>query len=307
MADEAETAAPVETTTTAAETTQTTETKPETILETAGGEEKEVAVPATWPDDWRARMAGKDEATLKRLGRFTSPENVFKSFLQLEKKLSSGEAKQGLPENPTPEQVAEYRKANGIPEKADDYFSNLDGLVIGDADKPGLTAFAERMHSLNAPPAVVKEATKWYYETIEQQQAQAAEEDAQFRAETANTLRQEWGNNYKGNISLALSILDTAPPGLKENLLGARLADGRTLGDHPDALRWLTQLAHEINPASTVVPNAGASAGQAMTDEIASIEKRQREDRAGYFKDEAMQARYRDLLQARERMSAKAA
>src|SRR6185437_360505 len=50
----------------------------------ASGEAKE----PQWREDWREKFAGKDEKTLARLKRFASPENVFRSFLELEKKFS---------------------------------------------------------------------------------------------------------------------------------------------------------------------------------------------------------------------------
>jgi len=48
------------------------------------------------------------------------------------------------------------------------------------------------------------------------------------------------------------------------------------------------------------VPGAGANAGQAIADEIATIERTMRENRPAYNRDERMQARYRQLLEARE-------
>src|SRR3990167_10392063 len=54
------------------------------------------APPATWPDDWRGRFAGKDADALKRLNRFQSPEGVYKSWRSLEQRLSAGEIKSAL-------------------------------------------------------------------------------------------------------------------------------------------------------------------------------------------------------------------
>ena len=72
-------------------------------------------------DDWRTRLAGGDEKELKRLSRFASEADVYKAYRELEKKKSSGELKQALSKDATPEQIAEWRKENGIPETPDKY------------------------------------------------------------------------------------------------------------------------------------------------------------------------------------------
>jgi hypothetical protein len=64
-------------------------------------------------------------------------------------------------------------------------------------------------------------------------------------------------------------------------------------------------MAREINPAATVTESAGAT-GKGLEDEIREIEKFMREHRAEYYKDERMQARYVELLGAREKIQARA-
>ena len=103
---------------------------------TESGEEG-AAPPATWPDDWRGRLAGKDADALKRLNRFQSPEGVYKSWRSLEQRLSAGEIKSALPKDASDEQVAEWRKENGLPEKPDGYqLTRVIGREWTEADKP---------------------------------------------------------------------------------------------------------------------------------------------------------------------------
>jgi len=108
-------------------------------------------------------------------------------------------------------------------------------------------------------------------------------------------------------VNLISGLLDSAPAGVKDAIMGGRATDGSPMMSHPDVLRWLTGMALELNPQHTVVAGHGPNASAAIDNEITTIEKRMVDDRAGYFKDEKMQARYRDLISVRDRVKQKAA
>ena len=282
--------------------------KSETILEAAPDGKTPVA--ADWRDDWREELAGGDKKELKRLQRYKSMKDFHQASRASAQKLSEGPGKIGLASDASDEEVAAYRKDNGIPEKPDGYLENLpNGLVIGEDDKPLVNSFLERAHGKNADPVVVADTLDWYYDQQEEQVAEQSQSDKAYRAEGVEELRGEWGAEYKGNLNSALSFLDMAPQGdgdvsFKDNLLGARMADGTLLGDNPGALRWLAKLADDANPAGFVSPGAGMSQIDSVNDEIASIEKTMRTDRNAYDKDPKMQDRYLKLLGAQEKLSA---
>jgi hypothetical protein len=120
-----------------------------------------------------------------------------------------------------------------------------------------------------------------------------------LQQQNEEVLRGEWGSEYKLNLNLISGLLDTAPQGLKDQLLGARLADGSVLGNNPDTLRFLASLARTVNPVATVVPGAGGNAAQAIESEMASIQKLMGDKKSAYWKgpeSAKMQARYRDLI-----------
>ena len=120
---------------------------------------------ATWPEDWRDKFAGDDEKLLGRLKRFAGPENVVKSWLNAEKKISSGQMRFDLPENPTDEDLASYREANGIPGDWTEYSTDLpEGVVFGDEDKAVIDAFLESAHGANMPQEYVTPALQWYHQ-----------------------------------------------------------------------------------------------------------------------------------------------
>lgn len=274
------------------------------LLDGDGGEPSEpAAAPQDWPDDWRTRLAGDDEKTLKKLERFNSINDVVRWAQNLEKKMSSGEFKQALPDDATEEEIAQWREQNGVPESPDKYDLDVDGLVIGEDDKPHLDDFLQQAHESNMPNEMVKQVVSWHYQNIEKQQESMAEADADFQAESQQALREEWGGEYKQNINQIKNLLSSAPEGIEERLLGGRTADGKVVGNDPETLKWLAGLARQINPVATVVPGAGANQASAVQDEIQQIETVMRTEPDKYWKDPKMQARLKELYDASERLS----
>jgi hypothetical protein len=230
----------------------------------------------------------------------------------LKQKVDSGELKavKPLPSNANQQEVAAYRKDNGIPENAGDYLTNLpNGLVIGEADKPALTNFAEAMHKANTPPAVVHQAVAWYNQWQEQQAADVMKAEQEAKRKGEDELRATWGADYRTNVNLASDfIANTAGEELADALSSAVLPDGTLLGDNPRVLQWIAKVAREVNPVATLVPAGGGTGSAATVDtEIAQIETLMRTNRAEYNRDTAKQERLRQLYDARERMKARKA
>jgi len=259
-----------------------------------------------WGADWRQKYAGDDEKLLKRLERYASPKSAIDALLEAQTKISKGEFAKPLPADATDEQKAAWREANGIPAKPEDYFAKLpNGVVLGDEDKAIFASVAEKLHAHNAPPEIVHELVGWYNEFKDAEMTRLAEMEQSTLASTQDALREEWGGDYRANVNVINSLLASAPEGIKDSMLTARLPDGTPLLHQPAMMRWLAQQAREINPAATLVPNA-SNPTQGIEQEIASIEKTMRTDRKSYNNDEKMQARYRQLLEARDKLLARA-
>lgn len=285
--------------------------KPDTAL-TGGDDPAKAAAPATWPEDWRDKLAKGDEKRINVFSRYASPEALADALIAAQTKIRSGELKSGKPgEGAKPEEIAEWRKQNGIPETPDKYDLTLnDGLVIGEDDKPLVDKVLASMHAADLPQAAVKSVLNAYYEMREEQQAQRVEEDRSAKQATEDALRAEWGPEYRANLKTVESYLSTLPDGLGEKIVHARLGDGTPLFSDPTTLRWLLGNINELNPAHTVVPGAGANAGTAIADELANIEKLMGDQKSEYWKGptaEKLQARYRELVSAKEKMASKAA
>ncbi len=281
------------------------------------GDDAPAAAPATWPEDWRQRLAGDDKKALKALERLSDPTAVWKKARELETKLSSGEYRRVPPKDATDEDLAAYRKEIGLPEKPEDYEISLpDGVVMGAADKPVFDSFKGIAHQANMTPDQLNAAANWYFQQ-QREQAEAQDDyDAEFRKTAEDELREEWGNDYRRNVNAISSVFAAAPEGVKERLLSGRIPvydkDGNTvgmapLGNDPAVVRWLSSLALELNPASTIMPGTHANSMQSIDDELDALRKRMSEDRDAYFKDEKAQARYKELLAAKDKINARAA
>lgn len=277
------------------------------IAESTGDGDKSSAAPADWPEDWRDKFAGSDEKLRARLNRFQSPLNVLKSWREAEAKLSSGEYRKPLGPDAKPEDIAAWRKENGIPEKPEEYEFKLDGFVPSEADKPMLDAFKGFVHENNIPPSDASRYVNWYFSQQEQVVAQQQKADAEYRTTAIDELRQEWGAEYRANINAMQNFLSaTAPEGLTEQLFGARLANGKVLGDDPNALRWLVSLAREHAPGAGLVPAGTANVGKGIDGRISEIEKVMATEPNDYWRDQKMQDEYGQLLAAREKMQSRA-
>jgi hypothetical protein len=274
---------------------------------TAAATEAPVAVTAAaWPDDWRTQLAGEDKDFLKTLDRFTDPAALAKSYRELRARMSSGEGPKPLPENATPEQKAEWRKENGLPEKWEDYKIELPGgQVIGDADKPLVSDFTKFAHETNMPPAAVNAALAWWFQKQDAVNIQRAQQDEAFLDANMEKVKAAWGPALVERNAIGIKTwLDGQPEELKLMFAEARMPDGRKLGAIPEIMNVALRLAQDDNPELfRAMTPAGNSSGMGSSDEIKLIEDKMRTDRAGYYKDQALQDRLRYLYDQRDKSS----
>lgn len=198
-----------------------------------------------WPDDWRERAikaAGADEKVIERLKRMDSPGALLKSFLEADKRINSGKPAADEP-MPDPAKDADgaksWRAARGIPAEASGYTLPDDlTKVLIDEDKPVLAAFYADAHKAGIPQQFVAPMVGWY---LGMQEAQATERNANDKVhadQVEETLRAEWGSDFKPNRTIAKTYADEVVPGL----FNARLPDGRMVGNTPEFVRGLAQL-----------------------------------------------------------------
>lgn len=258
--------------------------------------------PKNWyTDEWRNKLSGGDEAEAKRLARFTDPNQIYKSYRELEAKVSSGAFKQPLSDKATPEQLAEYRKANGIPETAGDYQITLpENLVLGEEDKAVLGGVLETMHKQNRTPAEVNAVVGAFYEAREALMGEEIERQKYERTQAEEELRQHWqGNAYLSNLGAVKNLLSAMPDGVGELLQNAKLADGSLAGNNPAVLRALANIALELNPAGTVVPGGGTDQMKSVESELSELDALMKKDINAWRKNSPGRERHRELIDAK--------
>jgi hypothetical protein len=265
-----------------------------------------------WPQDWRARFAGDDADALKRLERFQAPADVFKSYRELERRVSSGELKappKPLAKEASPEQAAAWRKEQGLPDSAEAFVKGLalpNGVVPGEADRDMLEAFADTAFKNNWNGDQFNQAVAWYYEQQDARQAQQIERDEAFRQTALIELGKEWGpQQFQVNLNAMQNMLALFPQGVADSLLAGRMADGSRIGDNPGVLRALVHLARELNPAATVLPAGGDLSAKGIEGRMAEIQKMMGDYRSDYWQGPRaadLQKEFRELVEAQEKM-----
>jgi hypothetical protein len=236
---------------------------------------------------------------LSRMSRYDSPAAAMAALVAAQNRISSGELKPMLKANATPEELTAWRAEHGIPETPDKY--DLGKEV--QADPKLQSILLKAAHETNQTPDQVKATVRSLQEMNRMLAAEQAEQDIDIQQKSEDALRQEWGPEFRRNINLIHGMLDaTGSQTLKDSLLLGRLADGTPIGSSPEVLKMLAGLALIQNPSGIVVPGAEANPMQGVEDEIGKIEKTMKENRKAYDKDERLQARYRELLDAREKL-----
>jgi hypothetical protein len=186
--------------------------------------------------------------------------------------------------DPAPAEAVADQEADASLEKAAKPFTSHDGevlmAVVRGAEFPddlmrGVIEYAERGTHTNEELAALDS---------EQTPACLAE------------LRQLWGaDSVRGNLHLVERFLDARlPRQVAQGIRDARLADGRALFNDAASI---TRLYHLAKKSGVNVDAPRLTASDTKT-EIAAIEKRIRTDRKAYDRDEALQARCRQLLSA---------
>lgn len=267
-----------------------------------GGTPPVVAAEVPFPDDWRQKLAGGDAKRLKQLERITDIGKFAESYFNAQDKIRSGETSRGLPENPTQEQIKAYREANNIPEKAQDYSLSLDeGIVLGEDDKRIMAGVFEVAHAANVPAEVLSQLTNAMMAGRDQEEHARQQQDGLDMQTADRQMRDTWGPDYEMNKGMVRNLLNGLPESIRNEFASARLANGQAVFNSPEMLNFFADAARAINPAATVVPAGTGNPLQAIATRISELEGRM--GTKEWYKDESAQKEYRDLINARMRMS----
>jgi hypothetical protein len=266
--------------------------------------------PPAADDDWRKSMAGDNEDALRLLGRYNSPQDAAKAFVEQRQLLSKRDENSiKIPgENATDEERQAFAKALGIPESPDKYDrfkpEGDDAIELSEADQAFVDAAIADLHKqggLTASPEVVKTFEGMYYKAMEERAAQMAAAAVANRIENEKVLKEGWGSDFKVNMTYAESALQAyVPGGDARTLLDMQLADGTKLGDHAVFIKAMAAAGRATteDPAFLATLNGGESmSAEALDDEIKKIEGMRHSDPTGYQKNFD---RYKMLIAKRE-------
>lgn len=268
-------------------------------------------------DDWRKAMAGDNEDAFKLLGRYSTPQDAAKAFVEQRQLLSKRDENSiKIPgENATDEEREAFAKALGIPESPDKYErfkpEGDDAIELSEADQAFVDAAIADLHTrggLTASPEVIKTFEGMYYKAMEERAAQMAAGAIAKRAESEKALKEAWGTDYKVNMTYAESALQAYVPGNDARaLLDMQLADGTKLGDHAVFIKAMAAAGRATteDPAFLATLNGGESlSADRLEDEIKKIEGMRYSDPTGYQNN---YDRYKVLLAKREQVKSRAA
>jgi hypothetical protein len=198
-------------------------------------------------DDIRDLIAGNDPALRKLLGRYSSFKTMAQALKNSQATISAGKLKGAVSDEPMPDAEAdpdgakEWRKARGVPDDPTGYvLSDEVTKRLVDEDKPVLASFTEFAHAKGARPDVVAIGTEWYVSQVEAMAAAEANADKEAGSTAEESLRGDWGREYKGNINVAHRFI-SAIPGLGTDFAVARGPDGRRLVDKPEFVLWAAE------------------------------------------------------------------
>lgn len=260
-----------------------------------------------WPDDWRNQSAkgyvdedGNDisDKVLKDLNKFTDPAKIYKSYRSLQQKQSSGEIKKPLPENPSEDELAAYRKDNGIPESADKY--EVDLSKTSDDQKPFVDDLLAYAHESNFPPSTVQSVLDFMVGSSTKAMDMLSERDAEQESQIEETLRDTYGKDYRINMNIVSSMLDGKPEGFKDSVFESRMADGTMLKNHPDFVQFMVETARELNPVGAIMPSGGSDP-KGIDQELEELQGLYTTDPKKY-ESEKVQKRLSELYTAKEKI-----
>lgn len=206
-----------------------------------------------------AKLAKRTDSLRKELSRYKSAEDYMLAGFAAREKIRSGEyRKTKLPEDATEEEVAAWRKDNGIPEKPAAYeIPKVAGHRWTEDDDPFIESFKGIAHNANFSQSQMDAAAKWYAATMAEQQDQYLQMmsslDKEDRETARDTLRAELGgSDFKPSLILMERLLkdeEAMPNGIGEKMMSARYQDedgrSRRLINNPDIARFLISVARD--------------------------------------------------------------
>lgn len=255
-------------------------------------------------EQFRAQASAGDEKVAKALERYTDPQSVAKALIEAKTRISEGFKPEPYPEKGTDDEKAAWRDKNDVPAEAAAYVTSLpDGFVVGDEDKPAYDFFAGIAHEANIPQSAFDVFAAGYAKWEEQLDAQLVEMDDTHKAELDDLLAADYGPaEYRANKQGMIDFLNAQfPKETVDEILNARLPDGRGLFNNEHVVRSFIKIARLHNPAPHLVGGEGDPM-VSITGRLKEIDAMRKKDYEAYMRNEEIQKEERELLDAKQKL-----
>lgn len=257
-------------------------------------------------DTWRQHLSGGDEKILSELSRLKSPTDIAKEYVRQKQELSKPRAPLTPPaKDATPEQIAEYRKAVGVPDAGTIEAYGIaapEGYELSEVEKGALADLTKSAHAANLPTGAVKTIADVFFRNQAAHQQAMNKLDGERSKGWKADLEGELGKDFEPMVGAAEAYLTQQfgdDQEGKSELLNARLPGGGKLGNHPFFVKMIVDAALKNGFADRIEGNEIESAGgKPLGEQQMEIERLQFTDRARYNLP-ATQARLDKIIAAR--------
>lgn len=240
-------------------------------------------------DNWRQDVSGGDEKLLGELSRYKSPVDLGKALQNAQQTIAKRREPLTLAKDATPEQVAEYRKAVGVPDHGTLKGYGIEapqGYELSEVEKGALEDLARTAHAAHLPASAVKTVSDVFFRSQAANQQALNKLDGERSKAWQTELRSEFGKDFEPLVSAAEAFLTDQfkdnPEGRSE-LLNARLPGGGKLGDHPVFIRMMVDAALKGGFADRIEANEiEIAGGKSLAEQHHEIERLQHTDRQRY-------------------------
>lgn len=235
------------------------------------GEDIDAATNLLGADDWRSDLP---EDLKKPAERFASKADAVRAIVAFQKR--DGQIR--VPgKNATDEEKAAYRKAIGIPEKADGYeFPELAEGQLTDEIKASRSEWSKRFFDLGVPKDMANALIKMVSEDGEKHLKAQIDADKAFAKKQQEILKSEWkGDDYDKNIILANRAFSEIAnrAGISVDALKTiETKDGRFLMDRAEMLKLFSVIGREM-AEGTLGPALSEDERETLDDQIRDVRK----------------------------------
>ena len=180
--------------------------------------------------------------------KFSSPEEMVKSAISAQTLIGR---KGVIPpkEGDPPEAFSEWRKAIGVPDKADAYDASVLGDSFSESERDVL-----RQRALDA--GMPESSWRGFAEGLAETRTARRAELSQAAEARMGELKKKWGAAYESKMALAESAGADLFGESFEAIASRELADGTKLSTDPSFIVALASIGEAVGEGGTVVPGA---------------------------------------------------